>query len=173
MGTVGGNLCTASPAGDCLPPLYALGAEAVLRSKDDERALPIGEFILGPGRTALEPGEILCEIRAPLVPGLHHFEKVGQRNALAIAVVSLAAVVRLGRGGIVEEARLALGSVGPTVVRPLQAEMALTGRRLAMGVLAEAAELVRAAVSPIDDLRASAAYRREVAGNLLLRLAAV
>lgn len=172
MGTIGGNICTASPAGDSLPPLYALASEVVLRSKDTERRLPIADFIHGPGRIALRSGEILAEIRAPLADGvqIQHFEKVGRRNALAIAVVSLAALVRTGPRGIVQEARLALGSVGLTVVRPVEAEKALLGRKLSPSALRQAARMVRAAVSPIDDIRATADYRRQVAGNLLLRL---
>jgi CO/xanthine dehydrogenase FAD-binding subunit len=147
----------------------------VLRSQESERTLPIGNFILGPGKTDLRPGEILVEIRIASVREfqVQHFEKVGRRNAQAIAVVSLAALARLGRSGKVEEARLALGSVGPTVVRPWEAETALQGRRLSLTALRQAAGLVRSAVSPIDDIRATAAYRREVAGNLLLRLAAI
>ncbi len=173
MGTIGGNICTASPAGDSLPPLYALEAEVVLRSRNAERRLPLVDFIHGSGRIALRPGEILAEIRVPLAEGfqVQHFEKVGRRNALAIAVVSLAALVRTGPRGIVQEARLALGSVGLTVVRPVEAEKALVGRKLSPSALNQAARLVRAAVNPIDDIRATAAYRRQVAGNLLLRLA--
>ncbi len=172
MGTIGGNICTASPAGDSLPPLYALEAEVVLRSKADERRLPVADFILGPGRTALRPGEVLTEIRGPLADDfqVQHFEKVGGRNAMAIAVVSLAALVRTGPRGIVQEARLALGSVGPTVIRPDKAEKALIGRTLSSSALHQAARLIRDAVNPIDDIRATAAYRRQVAGNLVLRL---
>lgn len=175
MGTIGGNICTASPAGDSLPSLHILKAEVVLRSRESERVLPIADFIRGPGRTDLRPGEILTEVRVPSATEfqVQHFEKVGQRNAQAIAVVSLAALVRLSRRGTVEEARLALGSVGPTVVRPRAAEEALAGRRLSLAALREAAGLVRSAVSPIDDIRATADYRREVSGNLLLRLAAL
>lgn len=175
MGTIGGNICTASPAGDSLPSLHILKAEVVLRSPGSERVLSIADFIRGPGKTDLRPGEILTEVRVPSAADfqVQHFEKVGQRNAQAIAVVSLAALVRLSRRGIVEEARLALGSVGPTVVRPREAEETLVGRRLSLTALREAAGLVRAAVSPIDDIRATADYRREVAGNLLLRLAAL
>lgn len=173
MGTLGGNLCTASPAGDCLPPLAVLGAEVELASARGTRCLPLEAFLLGPGRTALSPGEVLAAVHVP-VPGVdvvQHFEKVGRRNALAVAVVSLAALVRLGHGGLVAEARLAWGSVGPTVWRCPEAEAALTGRRLSLTALRDAAAVVRARVRPIDDLRASADYRREVAGNLLLRLA--
>ncbi len=172
MGTIGGNICTASPAGDSLPPLYALEAEVVLRSKDAERRLPIADFIHGPRRIALMSGEILAQIRVPPADDfqVQHFEKAGRRNALAIAVVSLAALVRTGPRGIVQEARLALGSVGPTVIRPVEAEKALISRKLSPNALNQAARLVRAAASPIDDIRATADYRRQVAGNLLLRL---
>ena len=175
MGTLGGNLCTASPAGDCLPPLLALGAEVELASASGVRRLALADFVLGPGRTALEPGEALMAVHVP-VPGVdvrQHFEKVGRREALAVAVVSLAALVRLGHGGKISEARLAWGSVGPTVWRCPEAEAALIGSKLSLSALSEAAAVVRARVQPIDDVRASADYRREVAGNLLLRLAAL
>jgi xanthine dehydrogenase small subunit len=173
MGTLGGNICTASPAGDTLPPLYALEAEVILRSPDGGRSLPLAAFIQGPGRTDLRPGEILEQVRIPVTGDfpVQHFEKVGQRNSLAISVVSLAAILRTAPDGTVAEARLALGSVGPTVIRPGEAERFLVGRRPDRATLREAAGLVRAAVRPIDDVRATAAYRRECAGNLLLRLA--
>lgn len=173
MGTLGGNLVTASPAGDTLPPLYALGAEVELRSAGGNRRLPVEEFILGPGRTALGPGEILAGvwIRPPDGPVRQHYEKVSLRKALAIAVVSLAAVIELNSLGRVGRARLAWGSLGPTVVRSPRAEEALLGGSLRPSELRAAAEIIREEASPIDDLRATAAYRREVAGNLLLRLA--
>lgn len=179
MGTLGGNTCTASPAGDTLPPLMALGAEVELASARPHgagtRRLPLAEFITGPGRTALAPGEVLAAVHVPL-PGagwMQHFEKVGRRNALAVAVVSLAALLRTERGGTVAEARLAWGSVGPTVWRCPEAEAVLVGRRLSLTALGEAAAVVRARVKPMDDVRASADYRRTVAGNLLLRLVAL
>jgi len=173
MGTLGGNLVTASPAGDILPPFYALGAQVELRSAKGSRSLPIHRFILGPGRVDLQPGEIVTGVVVDGASGynLQHYEKVGQRQALAIAVVSLAALLRLSPEGLVEKARLAWGSVGPTVVTCPAAEAVLVGRPLTLVSLQEAAGLAQEAVSPIDDLRASAAYRRAVAGNLLLRLA--
>lgn len=173
MATLGGNICTASPAGDCLPPLYALGAELELASARGLRRMPLHEFIAGPGRTRLAEDEILAAVRVPLPPpqAVQHFEKVGRRNALAVAVVSLAAVILPGRGGLTERAALAWGSVGPTVWRCPEAEAALAGRRLSLSALKGAAGIVRASVAPMDDVRASAEYRRQVAGNLLLRLA--
>ncbi|ADU64238.1 MAG: xanthine dehydrogenase family protein subunit M [Pseudodesulfovibrio sp.] len=170
--TLGGNLCTASPAADTLPALYVLNASVELRSPRGTRILPIPHFIAGPGRTALEPGELLTGVIVPISRSFNvqHFEKVGQRQALAIAVVSLAALVAL-ENGIVKEARFAWGSVGPTIVRSPEAEAVLRGKRLTLTGLRAAAQAARQAVSPISDLRASADYRREVAGNLLLRLA--
>jgi len=174
MGTLGGNIATASPAGDSLPPLFALEAQVELASKDGRRRMPISELILGPGQTALLPGEIIVAVlvRPPEADALQHYEKVGRRNALAIAVVSLAAVVSRDAEGRVVQARLAVGSVGPTVVRCTGAEAALMGRELSRDSLLEAGARIREAIRPIDDVRATAAYRRQVAGNLLLRLAA-
>ncbi len=172
MGTIGVNIVTASPAGDTLPPLYVLGAEIELKSKDSYRRLPLKDFIKGPGQTLLDPGEVLTGIfiKKRTNWNFHHYEKVGQRKALAIAVVSLAAVIRLSENGLVEEARLAWGSVAPTVVCSAEVESMLVGNRLSHRVLEEAAQVVQKRVKPIDDIRASSNYRRQVAGNILLRL---
>lgn len=172
MGTIGGNLITASPAGDTLPPLVVLNADLELRGRGSNRCLPVKSFIKGPGTTLLEPGEILAGVRLKKQPefNCHHFEKVGQRKALSIALVSLAAVLNLSDQGIVRKAHLAWGSVGPTVVTCREAEAALEGHLLSLEVLEKAAAIARSAVSPIDDVRAGADYRRQVAGSLLLRL---
>jgi CO/xanthine dehydrogenase FAD-binding subunit len=172
MATIGGNVCRASPAGDTLPPLYALDAEVELQSHDASRRIPLREFIVGPGRTALGAGEILRGIWLKGAPDfrVHRFEKVGNRKALAVSIVSLAALLHVSDSGVIERVRLAWGSVAPTVVRSLRVESFLTGKPLSSGTLDEAVPLVHQAVSPIDDIRASAAYRRTVAGNLLLRL---
>lgn len=172
MGTIGGNICTASPAADTLPPLYVLDAEVEIRSKRASRRIVLGEFISGPGKTLLRAGEIVFGIWLRKAPEytIHHFEKVGQRNALAIAIVSLAAILKVSRSGTIEKARLAWGSVGPTVVTSTPVEEALTGQHISMETLKKAAQLARDAVSPIDDVRGSASYRRLVAGNLLWRL---
>jgi len=172
MATIGGNIVTASPAGDTLPPLHVLRAELELKRRDSSRRVPIRDFFKGPGKTILTPGEVLTAIWLKKCSDfdLHHYEKVGQRKALAIAVVSLAALLRVSDGGIVKEARLAWGSVAPTVVTSAEVEGILIGNRLSRQVLEKAAQLARTIVKPIDDLRASADYRRQVAGNLLLRL---
>ena len=173
MGTIGGNIMTASPAGDTLPSLYVLDAVLELRGREGVREVPIQSFIKGPGATAIGPGEILTRIFVPEKPryGLHHYEKVGLRKALACAVLSFTAVLDLADGGRVRAARMAWGSAGPTVVTCPGAEAALVGERLTGGALAAAAERARAAVTPITDVRASTAYRKTLAGNLVLRLA--
>jgi xanthine dehydrogenase FAD-binding subunit len=172
MGTIGGNICTASPAGDTLPPLHALKAEVELQSKKGVRRMPIRDFITGPGATRLQPAEVLACVRVkkPIEYNLHHFEKVGLRNALACSVVSMAALLRLAPDGVVEKASFAWGSAGPTIVQCPEAEKALIGEHLSTGSLQKAAAPARTAVCPISDVRADADYRRTVAGNLLLRL---
>jgi CO/xanthine dehydrogenase FAD-binding subunit len=170
--TIGGNICTASPAGDTLPPLYVLKAQVEVQSEPGSRCLPLQEFIIGPRQVNLLPGEILTSVILPKHAAFnrHHFEKVGQRQSLAIAVVSLAALLEVTQDGVVVQARLAWGSVGPGIVTCPGAENILIGKPLCREVLQEAAQAARRAVAPIDDVRASAAYRRLVAGNLLLRL---
>jgi CO/xanthine dehydrogenase FAD-binding subunit len=176
MGTIGGNICTASPAGDTLPPLYVLQAEVEIQrppvAGGGSRTVPISSFIAGPGQTALKKGEIAVaiHIRKPEASVLHHFEKVGQRKGMAIAVASLAALLKTARDGTVQKARLAWGSVGPTIITSPEIDRFLEGRKITPHVAAEAAALARKAVNPINDIRATADYRRNVSGNLLLRL---
>jgi CO/xanthine dehydrogenase FAD-binding subunit len=172
MGTIGGNICTASPAGDTLPPLFVLQAEVELRSRDAARRMPLRDFFRAPGQTRLAKGEILLAIwvKKPRGFNIHHFEKVGQRNALAFSLVSLAALLAVSDAAVVERATLAWGSVGPGIVTAPEVERALVGQKLNRNTLEAAAAEVRKAVSPIDDVRGSADYRRTVAGNLLLRL---
>ncbi|WP_285905997.1 FAD binding domain-containing protein [Pseudodesulfovibrio pelocollis] len=170
--TIGGNICTASPAADTLPALHVMNASVELASRRGARILPMPHFVTGPGRTALEPDEVLTGVVVPVprIFTIHHFEKVGQRQAMAIAVVSLTAMLAVEDGRI-RDARLAWGSVGPTIVRCPEAEAILRGSRLTLTALTEAARAARRAVAPISDVRATADYRRQVAGNLLLRLA--
>ena len=175
MGTIGGNICTASPAGDTLPPLYAMEAELEIQSRDSRHRFALKDFILGPGQIRLKKGEMLAGLWLKKDPdfNLYHFEKVGQRNSLAISVASLAALLKVSKEGIIERARLAWGSVAPTIVTSVELEAALRGKLLSRETLQRAIPLVRELISPIDDIRATAAYRKTVAGNLLLRLVAV
>jgi carbon-monoxide dehydrogenase medium subunit len=167
-GTVAGNLVTASPANDTITPLVALDAELVLLSVRGERVLPLAEFYLGVRRTALAPEEIVREIR---FPALHaeqrsRFVKLGLRRAQAISVID-AAVVLTFDDGTVTDARIALGSLAPTIVRAQEAETFLAGKRLTAETASEAAALACDSVSPIDDIRGSGAYRMQTLRNLL------
>ncbi|MBP2636066.1 MAG: molybdopterin dehydrogenase FAD-binding protein [Firmicutes bacterium] len=170
--TLGGNLCTASPAGDTLAPLYVFGAVVVVASVRGLRRVPIVEFILGPGSTVLQPGEIVTGVSLPLPAEAvqSHYYKVGKRQALAIAVVSLAVLLELGQDNRLNQIKLAWGSVGKTIVMLPEVEAFLKGKVLTTDVLRQAAKLAADGVSPINDVRAGAAYRRQVAGNLLLSL---
>jgi CO/xanthine dehydrogenase FAD-binding subunit len=171
MATLGGNLCTASPAGDTLPPLYVLDAVVVLRSGEGRRCISVDRFILGPGRTALQKGEIVegVVVTKPKT-AINHFEKVGQRKAMSISIASLAGLVETGSGDTVRRICLAWGSVGPTVIRSKAIEESLTGERLTIENLRKIFPMVRQVISPISDVRAGAEYRKSVSCNLLLRL---
>ncbi len=161
-GTIGGNVANASPAADGAVALVALGASAVVESDGDERReVPLPEFFSGPGQTVLRSGELVTGITfaAPSSVARSAYRKAGQRNALAIAVVSVALVHEPEAGTV----RIALGSVAPTPIRAMEAEklfesgwMDVAGRAELLGAVASAA--ARAA-SPIDDIRASAWYR--------------
>ncbi|MFT4040652.1 MAG: FAD binding domain-containing protein, partial [Thermomicrobiales bacterium] len=167
-GTVAGNLITASPANDTITPLMALEAEVTLVSLRGERTLPLREFYLGFRRTALEPDELLRAIRVPALAANQRgrFVKLGLRRAQAISVIDLAIVLTLD-DGVVTAARIALGALAPTIVRATAAETFLTGQPLTAEVCEQAATLTEAAVSPIDDVRASAGYRRQTLRNLV------
>ena len=145
-GTIGGNLGTSSPAGDALPPLLVHEATVELASSRGERTLPLTEFLLGPKRNALEPDELIVAARLRVNGQPQTFMKVGPRNAMVIAICSLALVADCERG----ELRASFGSAGPVpglVTAPLAEADALS-------------ELVASAASPIDDVRGTAPYRR-------------
>jgi CO/xanthine dehydrogenase FAD-binding subunit len=166
-GTLGGNLGTASPAGDTLPVLAALDATIVVASKQGRRNLTLDELIVGPKRNTLGPGEIITEIRLPAALGSQQFLKVGTRNAMVIAVANVAVVVDWSGHSV----RCALGSVGPVAIRAHEAEEFIASRidwaQLSLaeqGAAAQFGDLARQAARPIDDHRSTAAYRRHAAG---------
>jgi carbon-monoxide dehydrogenase medium subunit len=173
--TVAGNLVTASPANDTIPPLVALGARVTLQSQArGKRDLTLSEFILDVRRTALEPDEMLIEISFPALKEKEFgtFIKLGLRGAQSIAVANTTVVLGFtspARRSEIESARITLGSVGPTVIIADEAQRYLIGKRLDDEVIAEAGRLAAAAARPIDDIRGTAEYRREMVHVLVTR----
>ncbi|MEX1162741.1 MAG: FAD binding domain-containing protein [Nitriliruptor sp.] len=171
-GTIGGNVGTSSPAGDTLPWLRALDAEVVLVSAaDGERIVPLADFITGPKRTIRRDDELIRAVRVPRVAGPQHVAKIGTRNAMVIAVASLAIVVDTDARRV----RVGLGSVGPVPLRATAAED-LVSDALDWDALTCDADTVTAfaracseASTPIDDHRSTAAYRRHAVGVLAAR----
>jgi CO/xanthine dehydrogenase FAD-binding subunit len=169
LATLAGNLCNASPSADTSPALLAYDAEAeILADHGRTRTVPVSEFWTGPGRTVLQPGEMVTAIRLPPPPpGLRSFyTKLAVRKAMDLAMVGVC-VTLVPSNGRVERPRIALGAVAPTCFRPPDAEAAL--ERDGIGAIDDVAALAQAACSPIDDQRASAAYRREMVRVLTAR----
>lgn len=177
-GTIGGNLGSASPAGDCHPPLLAAGAEVELASAQRSRTVPVSEFFVGPKRNVLAEGELIAAVWVPPATGPQVFSKVGTRNAMVIAACSLALALRPDR----HQVGTGIGSAGPVPLRAPAAERFLEGHLeetsaweskapLPQSVVSRFGQLVAEAARPIDDVRASAAYRRralEVLGRRAL-----
>jgi CO/xanthine dehydrogenase FAD-binding subunit len=170
-GTVGGNVGTASPAGDTLPWLVALDAEVVLASADGVRTVPLAEHIVGPKRTGLRPGEVITALRVPRVAGPQHVAKIGPRNAMVISVASLALVLDTTNRRV----RVGMGSVGPVPVRPTAAEEAVSAAvdwaalTCPDDAIAAFAAACAEAASPITDHRSTAEYRHHAVGVLAAR----
>jgi CO/xanthine dehydrogenase FAD-binding subunit len=174
-GTLGGNVANASPAGDTLPVLSAAEAVVVLRSAAASRRIPFAAFYTGYRQSVRRPDELIVGFEIPAIGGEQWFRKVGTRAAQAISKVVVAAVApsasargrrRAGGSGRFDGAvRIALGSVGPTVVRAVRTEEALAGG----ASLVDAQRILVEEIAPIDDIRSTAEYRRRVASNLLAR----
>jgi len=173
--TVAGNLITASPANDTITPLMALDAEVVLLSKTGERIVPLRDFYRGVRRTVRQPNELLREIRVPAMRADQRglFLKLGLRQAQAISVINIAFVLTFNPVGspVADEetidARITLGCLAPTIVHASTVEAYLKGQRLDPQVCQEAGRLANEDVSPIDDIRSSAAYRQATLANLV------
>jgi CO/xanthine dehydrogenase FAD-binding subunit len=175
-GTIGGNLGSASPAGDCHPPLLACGAEVEIASVHASRTTPVADFFVGPKRSVLGPDELIAAVWVPAATGPQTFSKVGSRNAMVIAICSFALALhpdvgRIGTG---------IGSAGPVPLRARAAEEFLEGHlgetgawesrpRLGDTAVDEFARLVAGAARPIDDVRGSADYRRHALGVIARR----
>jgi len=166
MATVGGGLVHADPNLDPPPTLIALGARVVLLSASGERTLPVEEFFLDYYETAIQPGEIVTQVIVPHIPphsGTSYF-KFLPRTADDYATVSVSVVLTLGEeGGVCDDVKIGLGSVGTTPIRARQAEVALRGQTITLDLIRQAAEVVENEVDPLDDFRGSARYKRRMA----------
>jgi CO/xanthine dehydrogenase FAD-binding subunit len=170
-GTILGNLCNASPAADGIPCLLALDASVELRSRSGGRLLPLYEFLLGPRRTARRPDELAIGLHIPLpaLPARATFEKLGSRRYLVISIAMVAAVAEFAADGRIARARVAVGACSPVAARLPALEAALAGR------FPDAALVLPehlASLTPIDDVRAPADYRRTAALELVRRAVA-
>lgn len=172
-GTIGGNLCNASPAADGVPPLLALEAMIELVSTGGTRRLALSDFLLGPRKTALRSGEILAAIHIPdqALRGPSAFLKLGARSHLVISIAMVAARLVV-TGGQVVEAAVAVGACSPVAMRLPAVEAALVGASVGSAVGRIQVKDIAAALSPIDDVRATGEYRREAAVELIRRAVA-
>lgn len=177
-GTIAGNLITASPANDTITPLMALGARVTLRSLEGERQVPLKDFYRGVRKTVMRPDEMLVDISFPAMSGMDigTFIKLGLRRAQAISIVNVAIVLQFQEDVngnpselIIDKAVITLGAVAPTIINAEDAETYLTGRRLDEETIETAALLTEKAATPIDDVRASKEYRREMVRVCTLR----
>jgi carbon-monoxide dehydrogenase medium subunit len=169
VATVGGNLCNCSPCADTAPALLVYGARLELRGPAGKRVVPLGDFTRGPGQSCLQPGELLCGVLLdppPFGAKTIYLKKGRVKVDLALASLAVLLVLEAGR---VADIRLAAGSVAPTCLRLREAEDILRGKPLDENLLARAARAASGEISPIDDVRASADYRRRLIEVFLRR----
>lgn len=171
VATIAGNLCNASPAADGVPPLLALDAQIELVSSAGRRRIPLAEFIVGNRKTLRRDDEILTAVLVPrtIDAGASLFLKLGARRFLVISIAMIAAIIERDGGGRVAQARVAIGSCSAVAQRLPELEQALVGMPAELGLGDHAAPAHLVSLSPIDDIRASAAYRREAALTLVRR----
>lgn len=176
LATLGGNVCNAAPSADTTPPLVVLDAVAEVLGANGSREAPIEELFAGPGKTTLAPDEIVVAFRLPA-----HSPRTGSvyqrhtpRKIMDIAVVGVGIRLTLASSGdTIDEARICLGAVAPTVIRAPEAEQALAGQSPSDELFARAAELAQAAARPISDVRGSAEFRRHLVGVMTKRCLAI
>lgn len=173
VGTIGGNICNASPAADTAAPLLVADTHVTLSSHRGERRVAMTDFFLDRRKTVLEPDELLTAIDLePLPAGVGEiYLKLARRGAMEVALVGIAVRLGFAADGTVDAARIAISSVAPTPRRVPDAETALLGSQLDTEALDAAGDALRAAASPVDDARASASYRRRTLQGLLERAA--
>ena len=170
--SVGGNLCNASPAADCIPPLIVLGATCVIAGPNGERELPVEQFCTGPGQTALENGEMLVSLKipAPASNSSSFYLRFIPRNEMDIAVVGAGASVTLDAAKrTIVSARIALAAVAPTPLFAEEASALLAGREVSDAAIDEAAQAAQAIARPISDMRGTAEQRTHLVGVLTRR----
>lgn len=171
LATIGGNICSAVPSCDSAPALIALGAKLILKSKNNKRTAAVENFFTGPRKTVLQDNEILSEVIIP-VPQENtrgQFIKFGRRKALSLAIVNVAAALKLNDRMEINDIRIALGAVAPTPVRAYKAEEYLRGKKGTPEIVSEAGRIAAGELKPISDLRASAQYRLHLSGVLTSR----
>jgi carbon-monoxide dehydrogenase medium subunit len=170
-GTLGGNIANASPAADTIPALLVYDAVLLVQSLEGERSISLESFIHGPGKSDLVQGEFIQSISFTPFSGQwgSKFIKIGKRTGMAIAVVNAAASLVLDQTGLIAEVRIALGAVGPVVIRCRETEKSLIGRVPSADIFKEAGERVREEIRPIQDLRSTEGYRLHSAGVILTR----
>jgi len=171
MGTIGGNIGTASPAGDTIPALYVLNAVIEISSLNGKRLIPIEEFFIGPGRTVLKQNEIITNIiiQPQDENEIGIFQKLGPRKAQSISIVNVAISLIMGSDRQCLGGKIAFGSVGPTIIRAKKCESILKLSPLTDEAIQNIAKVAWKEVMPISDVRASAEYRRDMASSLLER----
>ena len=169
--SLGGNLCNASPAADASPALMVLGARLVIGSATGSREVPVEEFFLGPGRNALQPGELLVQVKIPPQPANSnaHYLRFIPRNEMDIAVASAGVRFALNGDGRIEFARVALGAVAATPLMVPGAAAALNGNLPTEETFAAAGDASAALATPINDMRGSVAQRHQLVRVLTIR----
>jgi carbon-monoxide dehydrogenase medium subunit len=169
--TLGGNLVDASPAADSAVPLLALKARVKLRSRNGQRTLALKDFFTGYRKTAIKSGEILTEIMfsVPQRGSKHGYRKLGRRNAMAISIASVAVVLTM-EGKTCTDCAIAMGAVASTPTRIQKAEALLRDKRIDVDLVRKCGQTAAECVRPIDDIRASAEYRRTVSAVLVSRI---
>ncbi len=170
--TLGGNLANASPAADTAPPLLVADALIVAAGKDGPRNIEAEDFFAGPGQNTLESGELIHSVLLPITdpPSFSRFTKLGWQREQIISVVSLSVSLHLNDQGLVTRAAVALGAVAATPKRAPTAEAVLVGHSLEPAAISRAVEAIQDDITPIDDVRAPAWYRRVAAATLLERM---
>lgn len=170
LATVGGNICNASPAADMAPPLIALDARVVIVGRDGERVVPLDEFFIGPGKSVLTPGELVRELAVPHDDSTRvAYTKLEHREAMDIAIAGVGVSIKT-EAQYCKDVRIVLGAVAPIPLRARQAEDFLRGSELTEENIREAARIAAREAKPIDDVRGSAWYRREMVEVLTRRI---